>query len=264
MTEDNKGFFYSGQVIGIIKETRTKEFFRRKFGKVPENYREDFLLGSLENGASFVCPVQYKAVDISDFPEGPRTLHPVPELGRLMVQKARKLEKEGVEAVATDCGFYVYFQDEMAEALSIPVCTSALLQVPLVSKLIGKKKRVGIITWDASVLSREHLRRAGIDESLKIAIVSYKKWREKRSPMFHADKNLPPEKRLEMLEEDLVAASKNLISEYPDIGAIVLECTVFPPAAYAVQRATGLPVFDVVMLLNWLSNAVARKRLSPI
>jgi Asp/Glu/hydantoin racemase len=78
--------------------------------------------------------------------------------------------------------------------------------------------------------------------------------------MFHSDANLLPEKRLEMLEEDLVSASKGLIQKYPDVGAIVLECTAFPPAAYAVQRATGLPVFDIVMLLNWIGNAVVRKR----
>jgi len=264
LTEYNEGFFYSGQVIGIIKETRTTEFFKKTFGKVPENYKEDFLPGSLENATSFEYPVQYKALDISRFPEGPRTLNPSPELGRLLVEKAKEFEREGVKVISTDCGFYVYFQDEIAEAVNIPVCTSALLMVPLVSKLIGKNKRVGIITWDSRVLSKEHLRRAGIDESIKIAVIGYEKWREKRSPMFHADARLPPEKRLEMLEEDLVEAAKELTQEYPDIGAIVLECTAFPPAAYAVQRATGLPVFDVVMLLNWVCHAVVRKRISPV
>lgn len=260
MTENKTGFFYSGQVIGIIKETRTDEFFKKTFGEVPDSYKEVFLAGSLENATSFDCPVQYQAVDISQFPEGPRTPNPDPHLGKLMIEKAKKLEKEGVKIVSTDCGFYAYFQDEMAETVDIPVCTSALLMVPLVSKLIGKSKRVGIITWNSQALSREHLRRAGIDESTKIAVIGYEKWVEKRSPMFHADASLPPEKRLEMLEKDLVEAAKKLTQEYPDIGAIVLECTAFPPAAYAVQRVTGLPVFDVVMLLNWVCRAVSRKR----
>jgi len=263
MAGDNEGFYYSGQVIGIIKETRTTEFFKRTFSKVPKDYKEDFLPGSLENASSFEYPVQYKALDISQCPEGPRTLTPSPKLGKSMVKKAKELEVEGARIVSTDCGFYVYFQDAMTEGLSIPVCTSALLVVPLVSKLIGRNKRVGIITWDSRALSKEHLRRAGIDESIKIAVVGYEKWAEKRSPMFHADANLLPEKRLEMLEEDLVSASKELIQKHPDVGAIVLECTAFPPAAYAVQRATGLPVFDIVMLLNWIGDAVVRKRYPP-
>jgi len=258
---EDEGFFYSGQVIGIIKEMRTAEWFKKTFGEVPKDYKEDFLPGSLENATSFECPVQYKAVDISQFPEGPRTISPATELGKLMVEKAKEFEREGVKIVSTDCGFYVYFQDEITKALNIPVCTSALLMVPLVSKLIGENKRVGIMTWDSRVLSEEHLRRAGIDESIKIAIMGYESSRERRGeecPL--VDMNLKPEKRLEMLEEDLVAAAKELISEYSDIGAIVLECTAFPPAAYAVQRATGLPVFDIVMFLNWIYHAVVRKR----
>ena len=261
----DEGFFYSGQVIGITKEMRTAEWFKKTFGKVPKDYEEDFLPGSLENAASFECPVQYKAVDISEFPEGPRTITPAPELGKLMVEKAKEFERVGVKIVSTDCGFYIYFQDEMAEALNIPTCTSALLMVPLVSRLIGKNRRVGIMTWDSRALSKEHLRRAGIDESIKIAIMGYEGYRERRGeecPLF--DMNLPPEKRLEMLEEDLVAAAKELISKYSDIRAIVLECTAFPPAAYAVQRATGLPVFDIVMFLNWIYRAVVRKRFPPV
>jgi hypothetical protein len=263
-TGDNEGFYYSGQVIGIIKETRTTGFFKKTFGRVPKDYKEQFLPGSLENAASFRYPVQYKALDIHQYPEGPRTLTPSAELGKSVVKKAEELEVEGARIVSTDCGFYVYFQDAMTEAVSIPVCTSALLVVPLVSKLIGRHRRVGIMTWNSKALSKEHLRRAGIDESVKIGVVGYEKWAKKRSPMFHADANLLPEKRLEMLEEDLVSASKELIQKYPDVGAIVLECTVFSPAAYAVQRATGLPVFDIVMLLNWIGDAVVRKRYPPV
>lgn len=260
MAGDNEAFYYSGQVIGIIKETRTAGYFKTTFGRVPKDYKEDFLPGSLENATSFEHPVQYKALDTSEIPEGPRTSTPSTELGKSIIKKTKELEMEGAKIASTDCGFYVYFQDEMAEAVSIPVCTSALLIVPLISRLIGRNKRVGIIVWDSRALSEEHLKRAGIDESVKIAVVGYEKWAEKRSPMFHSDANLLPEKRLEMLEEDLVSASKGLIQKYPDIGAIVLECTAFPPAAYAVQRATGLPVFDIVMLLNWIGNAVVRKR----
>lgn len=264
MADDNEGFYYSGQVFGIIKETRTTDFFKKTFGKVPKDYKEDFLPGSLENANSFEYPVQYKALDISLFPEGPRTLTPSPELGKSIAKKAKELEAEGAKIVSTDCGFYVYFQDAMTEDMSIPVCTSALLIVPLVSKLIGRNKRVGIITWDSRALSKEHLRQAGIDESIRIAVVGFEKWAQKRSPMYQADANVPAEKRLEMLEEDLVSASKALIQKHPDVGAIVLECTAFPPAAYAVQRATGLPVFDIVMLLNWIGDAVIRKRYSSM
>jgi Asp/Glu/hydantoin racemase len=38
--------------------------------------------------------------------------------------------------------------------------------------------------------------------------------------------------------------------QYPDVGAIVLECTNMPPYADSVRRVTGLPVFDAVTMVN--------------
>ena len=260
MKEDVKsGLYYSGQVIGILKELRTAKWFEAVMGDVLENYKDDMLPGSLENAASYDFPVQFKGVDIDEFPEGPRTPNPSPELCNLMVKKAKEFVNEGVKLITTDCGFYSYIQDEMAEAVDIPVCTSALLQVPLISKLIGKNKRIGIITWDSSALSEKHLRGAGIDESIKIAIIGYEKMKEmdgRGCPIL--DTSLPREKRLEILEEIIVAAAEELLSKHSDIGAFLLECTAFPPAAKAVNMATGLPVFDVVLLLNFIGHATSR------
>jgi len=73
-----------------------------------------------------------------------------------------------------------------------------------------------------------------------------------------------PEKRLEMLEEDLVSASKELIRKHPDVGAIVLECTAFPLLRMLCKKATGLSVFAIVMLLNWIGDAVVRERYPPM
>ena len=36
------------------------------------------------------------------------------------------------------------------------------------------------------------------------------------------------------------------------MSAILLECSNMPPYAYAVQRATGLPVFDCTTLSNYM------------
>lgn len=151
----------------------------------------------------------------------------------------------------------IYFQEAMANAVNIPVFSSALLQVPVVSRLIGKGKKVGIIVWDSSNLTKEHLKRAGIDESMPIVILGLE------TMPAEGDANiteLEPEKRLEVLENHLVYSAKRLVSEHPDLGAIVLECTNLPPAAAAVQKATGLPVFDVTTLLNWAYDAVVRKK----
>ncbi len=48
----------------------------------------------------------------------------------------------------------------------------------------------------------------------------------------------------DQVRAEVVAAAERLQSANPDLGAIVLECTDMPPYAYAVQRATGLPLFS--------------------
>ena len=46
-----------------------------------------------------------------------------------------------------------------------------------------------------------------------------------------------------------------MVSENPDIGAIVLECTEMPLYAKAIREATGLLVFDSVSLVEYVHTA---------
>lgn len=49
----------------------------------------------------------------------------------------------------------------------------------------------------------------------------------------------------EAMEADMVAASCDLVSEHPSVGALLFECTNRAPYAHAVQAAVGLPIFDL-------------------
>jgi hypothetical protein len=53
-------------------------------------------------------------------------------------------------------------------------------------------------------------------------------------------------------EAEVVAAAKRLIARHPDFGAIRFECTNFPPHRAAVEKAIGLPVYDVFTLIGVL------------
>jgi len=114
-------------------------------------------------------------------------------------------------------------------------------------------KKVGIMTVDAQFLSPESLRCVGIDESVPHVVYGLE-----NSGLFV--KETDPDKRRVALENILVPAAEAMIRENPDVAAIVYECTLLAPTSAAVQKATGLPVFDVITLIKWAFSAVVQKK----
>jgi Asp/Glu/hydantoin racemase len=57
--------------------------------------------------------------------------------------------------------------------------------------------------------------------------------------------------------EEHVRVARRLVSDHPEVGAIVLECTNMPPYTEDIQRETGLPVFDITSLVNMVHAALA-------
>lgn len=70
-----------------------------------------------------------------------------------------------------------------------------------------------------------------------------------------ADSSFDPEQ----MRRDMVEAAKKLAVSDPAIGAIVVECTNMPPYSAAAQAAVGLPVFDLVTLINYMQTALAQE-----
>ena len=60
------------------------------------------------------------------------------------------------------------------------------------------------------------------------------------------------------IKQELVGLAKKFVSDNPDIGAILLECSDMPPYAWAIQNAVRLPVLDFISLINWVYNVVVR------
>jgi hypothetical protein len=169
------------------------------------------------------------------------------------IQGARTLEAAGVLAITTSCGFLAMFQRQLAEAVRVPVFTSALQMVPLVSRMLAPDRAVGILTVEGRALGPRHLAGAGITEDVPVVI-----WGLERGQAFTPvllDNEL--ELDVEAARRENVEAARELVERHPEVGAIVLECTNMPPYAAAIREATGLPVFDITTLIRMVHAALA-------
>ena len=202
--------------------------------------------GDIGHPQTFAFPVRYRTV------RGASPRRVVVERDRTLlapfIDAARALEREGVAAVTTSCGFLALFQREMAAALAVPVWTSSLLLVAEIEGGLrdGRRvgRRVGVVTVDAASLTAEHLRAVGARTDTPIEGLALD------SP-FRATL-LDDRAELDVDEAALatVAAAERLVARHPEVAAVVLECTNLPPYADAVRAATGLPVHDITTLVR--------------
>jgi hypothetical protein len=168
------------------------------------------------------------------------------------LEGARDLEREGVLAITTSCGFLVLFQDELARQLRVPFFASSLLQIPLVYRMV--QRPVGVITADAAALTGEHLQAAGADASMPVHVAGLEGCEAFASAILRDGPRLDPV----AVEHEVVATAQALLRREPGIGAFVCECHNLAPYGPAIQRVTGRPVFDIFSLVALVNQAVVK------
>ncbi|PKP62003.1 hypothetical protein CVT91_01045 [Candidatus Atribacteria bacterium HGW-Atribacteria-1] len=225
-----------GEAIGIIT-------VKTKFPRIP---------GDIGNATTWDFPVMYRVVKETS---PARVVGRVdPKLLEPFIEAARDLEKVGVKAITTTCGFLALFQEEISNSVNVPVFTSSLMQVPLVYRMLRRNQKVGIITIDSGLLTKKHLAGVGAD-SVPTIIVGTEDGKEFNRVILENEITLNVKKA----RADLVTVAKRLVRQYTEVGAIVLECTNMPPYARSIQQEVGLPVFDIYTLINMVYSAVVRK-----
>jgi len=167
---------------------------------------------------------------------------------------ARELVAQGADGITTTCGFLALFQKELADCAGVPVAASSIVQVPLVQRLIPSGKRVGILTADSRNLTEQHLAAAGVP--LDTPVVGTEGGRV----FTRVFTDRVSEYEFAQAEADVVEAGGRMIERYPHVGAFVLECTNMPPFAPALERAFGLPVYDIYTLVSWFQGGLRPKR----
>lgn len=170
------------------------------------------------------------------------------------IDAAQRLEAEGVRAITGSCGFLALYQRELSAAVSIPVFASSLIQVPLAYHLGGALGPVGVLTASGDKLSRQHFEAVGAGE-IPVAVQGMEEYREFTEVIVEARRNAMD---LHKVENEVLAAARELQRRQPDIRSLVLECTDMPPYAHRLQAELGLPVFDLTTLASMVFSVVAR------
>lgn len=203
--------------------------------------------GDVGNASTWPFPVTFQVVKGAT-PDGVVRKMDRDRLLAPFVDSARALERSGVPLITTGCGFLVLFQEELRQALNVPILTSSLLQVPWVLASLPKDQGVGIITVEQKSLTSDHLVAAGIRPDDRVVVAG----------LDHGDAYFTteilgdgPSLDVERARVEHVETARRLVESHPEIGAIVLECTNMPPYAADIARVTGRPVFDLTTMVRW-------------
>jgi Asp/Glu/hydantoin racemase len=170
------------------------------------------------------------------------------------VAAGRELVAQGADGIVTNCGFLSLFQEQLAAACAVPVATSALMQAPMIERLLPAGRRVGILTVSEATLTSEHLEAAGA--ALDTPIVGTENGREFSRVLLGDELELD----VAAAERDVLDAGEQLLARHPDVGAILLECTNMCPYAHALRDHLGLPVFDMVGFVAWFHGGLVPRR----
>jgi hypothetical protein len=231
MTSTNR--IYYGVPIGILMlDTRFQRFN-----------------GDIGNAQTWPFPVQYKVVRGAVPNKVVDTLNNR-DLFQRFADAADELIAEGVDGITTTCGFLALYQQELAAHCSVPVATSALLQVPMVARVLPKGKRPAILTFSAESLTVHHLAAVGIDPATPV--VGMPAASEFQRSIREGDASVP----FEVLKDEVLDVARQMIEGDPSIGAIVCECTNITPYSHDLKRDLGVPVFDMVTLVHWFHRAL--------
>lgn len=216
-----------------------------------------FAPGDLNNASTFDFPVRYLPV------EGARGATVLTgnatDYAEIFVRAAKTLEAEGVRAITGNCGYMAAYQKAVAEAVNVPVFMSSLLQAPMLTTMLGKR-RLAVLIANQDGISDAVLEGAGVRERDRLVFCGLDS-KAHFNEVVIQERGVLDEGRM---RAEVVEAAIEVVQKNPGIGAILFECSDLPPYARDVWEATGLPVFDWASFLRYVHHATDPQRYSGI
>lgn len=214
-----------------------------------------FIPGDVANATTYSFPVRFHKVEGFTVR---RAIGKDAAIYDRLREAAETLVQQGVRAVTGDCGFMGIHQKKLARELPVPVFLSSLLQIPFISLLIGDNAKVGVITADAQSLTADLLAAVGVVDAANLVIGGL----EDQSSFCEFAIAETGTLDAAAVEAEVVALAQRMVEKEPRTAAILLECSLLPPYARAVQQAVQLPVFDYITMINYVFSAVVQQQYS--
>lgn len=201
--------------------------------------------GTLGHPETFSCPTLVRKVPGAWTAD---VLGGKPELAAAYAATARELVAAGATAITSHCGYSIFYQQAVCDAVDVPVGLSALLLLPMMRRMLPRGRKIGLMVADSKFMTERPLAlvgMAGADSAVVVqGIEGSASWKAWMSPSYETD--------WDQAVRDIVSASQRLVAAHPEVSHVLLECTGFPVATEAVLNATGRPVYSWVTLCDWL------------
>ena len=170
------------------------------------------------------------------------------------------IDEKNVNAITGDCGFMVRYQNIAKAALKgqpVGIVMSSLLQLKSIKGTLGPVDEVMIMTANGPALEAMepiYEKQYGIvfsDAGIRIVGCENVPGFEAVAEGGKVDVNEVQPGIIELVNQSL--------KDYPNVRAILLECTELPAYANAIRDSSGLPVWDVISACNYVIAGYLRE-----
>lgn len=163
----------------------------------------------------------------------------------------------GVDGITTSCGFLAAAQPLLAAYSPVPVAATSLLQIPWIQALLPRGKQVGVVTADKERLTAEHFTAVGAPADLPVAGLP------EQGVVRSCMRTNAARVDFRRQQAEMLGVVGRLLEDHPSIGALVAECANLGPYSAAVHDAFGVPVYDIVTLVDWFHAGLRPRRYRP-
>lgn len=158
------------------------------------------------------------------------------------INSALLLRASGVNSIISTCGFLARIAPINWAIIDCAVCTSTLFKFNELQATLPAGKRVAILTIDRAAFDAPIFANCDLPHDAIIASPA------RTSHFVRAILDQSESLDVICAEAEWVAIALATQRAHPEIGLWLFECANLPPYRAAVERATGIPVYDILHL----------------